>query len=219
ALWTAEGARPQVEIVLDTESPAVGQQVTAELRARDASFAPLSIQRVRARLHPLQAEEASEAEPTATTTTVNSAQEILFAPDTTEDGVWRASFIAPARGRFSLEANFAANQERGSTEKHFAIVAPTRMEAGASLDTLRRAARSSGGEMFSADQLNDLLERLSLLTQTAPTTEQRTWELRTWPPLAFLLALLLCAEWLIRRLKSRDEGGGMRDEKESIQLK
>jgi hypothetical protein len=196
----------------------VGQQVTAELRARDASFAPLSIQSVRARLQPLQAEDAGETETTATTT-VSSAQEILFAPDTAEDGVWRASFIAPARGRFSLEANFAANQERGSTEKHFAIVAPTRMEAGASLDTLRRAARSSGGEMFSADQLNDLLERLSLLTQTAPTTEQRTWELRTWPPLAFLLALLLCAEWLIRRLKSRDEGGGMRDEKESIQLK
>jgi hypothetical protein len=208
ALWTAEGARPQVEIVLDTESPAVGQQVTAELRVRDAAFAPLSIERVKARLQPLQAEETGEAATAETTTNASGAQEILFVPDAFEENVWRASFIAPARGRFSLEAEFASNQERGSTEKRFAIVAPTRMEAGASTDTLRRAARSTGGEMFSADQLNNLLERLSQHTLNAQTTEQRTFELRTWSPLAFLLALLLCAEWLILRMK--DKGGRMK---------
>lgn len=202
ALWTAEGARPQVEVVLDTESPAVGQLVTAELRVRDASFTPSGIERVKAHLQPLQAEEAGEAE---TATSASGAQEIVFAPDTSEASVWRASFIAPARGRFSLEADFLANKERGNTEKRFSVVAPARIEAGAALDTLRRAARSSGGEMFSADQLNALLERLSRNTPGAQTSERRTWELRTWPPLAFLLALLLSAEWLTRRLKSRNE--------------
>lgn len=202
ALWAAEGARPRVEIVLNTQSPAVGQQVSAQLRVRNTSFAPLNVGKVRALLRPLQAEEAGEAQTAAATaTSAGGAREILFAPDASGEEVWRASFIAPAPGRFSLEAEFEAGQERGVAETRFAVVPPTRLEAGTSLDTLRRAARSSGGELFASDQLNTLLEELSRHTQISRTTERRTWELRTWPPLAFLLALLLSAEWLILRMK------------------
>jgi H+/Cl- antiporter ClcA len=74
------------------------------------------------------------------------------------------------------------------------------------------------GDLFAADEINTLLERLDAQRLSAVERVSRTWELRTWPPLVFLLALLLSAEWLARRMKGRDEGGGMRDEKMPIQV-
>ncbi|HEV2914923.1 MAG TPA: hypothetical protein VGX92_16725 [Pyrinomonadaceae bacterium] len=194
-LWAAEGASPQVLIALDDETPAVGQEITAEIRVRDQSFAPSMLDRVKARLQPLT-DETGEA--TSNAAAAAAPQEILFAPDKTEASVWRARFRAPSRGRFSLEADYSANHGDGSTEKRFAVVAPARREAGAARDTLRRAARATGGELLATDQLNDLLERLSEPSQSAERV-RRTWELRTWWPLAFILPLLLSAEWLTRR--------------------
>jgi hypothetical protein len=213
ALWTAEGARPPVEIVLDDESPAAGQPVTAEIRVRDQSFASMKIDRVKARLQPL-AEDTSEA--AATTSDAPQPQEILFQPDERDASVWRARFIAPPqRGRFSLEADYVANGESGSAEMLFGVVERTRMETGAANDTLRRASRERGGELFTAAEINTLLERLA--THPSNTERvQRTWELRTWPPLPFLLILLLSGEWLTRRMKSKDEGGRMKDESRAM---
>jgi hypothetical protein len=209
ALWTAEGARAPVEIVLDDESPAASQSVTAEIRVRDQSFSSMKIDRVRARLQPL-AEETGEA---AAASAAPQPQEILFKPDEGDASVWRASFIAPpAHGRFSLEADYVANGESGSAELLFGVVAPVRMETGAANDTLRRASRERGGELFTADETNTLLEHLTTHRTSVVERVQRTWELRTWPPLAFLLTLLLSGEWLVRRMKGKDEGGRMRDE-------
>jgi hypothetical protein len=199
ALWAAEGASSQAEVMLDDESPAVGQEVTAEIRVRDQSFSPSGLDRVKARLQP-QVEDTGEG-----TAIAAEPQEILFAPDETDASVWRARFRAPALGRFSLEVDYKANHGEGSTEKRFAVVAPERLEAGAARDTLRRAAVESGGELFAAAQLNALLERLSAPPRDTEKAHH-TWELRTWWPLAFILPLLLSAEWLIRRWKGKDEG-------------
>lgn len=199
ALWTAEGARPQIEIVLDEESPAEGQLVTAEVRVRDQSFASMKIERVKASLQPL-AEDTGEAAQTSA-----GAREVLFKPDEWDASVWRARFIAPARGRFSLQADYVANRESGSSLKLFGVVARTRLETGAANDTLRRASRERGGELFAAEEINTLLERLSAHRLSAERV-RRTWELRTWPLLAFLITLLLSGEWLARRMKGKDEG-------------
>jgi hypothetical protein len=192
-MWAAEGARPQVEIILDQESPAVGQSVTAEIRVRDTSFAPLKLERVKAGLR-LFAEETDE---TAASDAVE-AQEILFAPDKREAGLWRARFVAPARGQFSLEADYLSGRETGSVEKRFAVVAPSQIETGAARDTLQRTARASGGELFVADQVDALFERLNTPSPAAEKV-RRTFELRTWWPLSLLIPLLLSAEWLARR--------------------
>ena len=191
-MWTAEGARPQVEIILDDDSPAVGQLVTAEIRVRDAAFVPLKLERVKASLQSL-AERAEEAG-----TSAAAPQEILFAPESGEAGVWRARFVAPARGQFSLEADYLSGKETGSAEKRFAVVAPSQIETGAARDTLQRTARATGGELFAADQTNALFDRLNAPSPT-PQKARRTWELRTFWPLALLLPLLLSAEWLARR--------------------
>ena len=202
ALWTAEGARPAVEIVLDDESPATGELVTAEIRVRDASFASIKIDRVKARLQPL-AEDTGGAAAATTTSAVPQPQEILFQPDERDASVWRARFIAPVRGRFSLEADYFANGKSGSALKFFGVVARTPLESGAANDILRRAARESGGDLFAADEINTLLERLNAQRLSAVESVRRTWELRTWPPLAFILALLLSVEWLARRIKEQ----------------
>jgi hypothetical protein len=190
-LWTAAGARAPVEIVLSDESPAVGNTVTAEIRARDATFAPLKIEKLSARLQPLT-EDASDSTSSAT-----QPRELSFAPDPADKSVWRSLFPLHARGRFALELEYAAGGHEGRIEKYFAVVAASPQSAGASLDTLRRVSRESGGDLINADT-NALVERL-LATPSSTETARRTWELRTWWPLAFLLPLLLSTEWFLRR--------------------
>jgi hypothetical protein len=189
-LWTAAGARPPVEIVLSDESPAVGSDVTAELRVRDASFTPLKIERLGARLQPLTEDAGDDSG--------SQPREIGFAPDATDESVWRARFIAPARGRFVLETEYMAAGKSASVEKHFAVVAASPEETGAAFDTLGRVSRESGGELLDASDTDTLTKRLAALPSNLKSV-RRTWEFRAWWPLAFLLPLLLSTEWLARR--------------------
>jgi hypothetical protein len=192
ALWTAAGARPEVEIVLSDESPAEGSVLTAEFRARDASFAPVKIEKLSARLQPLT-EDAGED-----SLSVAQPREISFSPDAADSNVWRARFPLPARGRFVLEIEYTAGGKSGNLEKHFAVVAASPREMGAALDTLSRVSRESGGGMLAATDINALGQRLTAISSSTRSV-RRTWELRTWWPLAFLVPLLLSAEWLARR--------------------
>ena len=191
-LWVSAFARPPVEIVLSDESPAEGGELTAEIRVRDASFAPVKIEKLNARLQPLTEDggEASQA-------TVEP-QEVSFAPDRADPSIWRASLRMGARGRFALEVEYVASGQKGSIEKQFAVVAQTPLETGAALDTLRRAARETGGDLVTTAEIESLAERLAA---TSPSAERarRTWELRRWWPLVFIIPLLLSAEWFARR--------------------
>jgi hypothetical protein len=190
-LWTAAGARAPVEIVLSDDAPAVGNMVTAELRARDASFAPLKIEKLGARLQPLTEDTGDSSTATA------PPREISFAPDPVDANVWRARFPLDARGRFALELDYAAGGQDGHLEKYFAVVAASRQDASASLDTLRRVSRESGGDLIAADTFA-LVECL-LAVPSNTESVRRTWELRTWWPLALLIPLLLSSEWFLRR--------------------
>ncbi|MDT5063586.1 MAG: hypothetical protein QOH63_4045 [Acidobacteriota bacterium] len=191
-LWTSAFARAPVEIVLSDESPAEGSEVWAEIRVRDASFAPLKIEKLNARLQPL-AENTGDASQVSA-----QSQEVLFAPDMTDASVWRARLHLNARGRFALEVDYVASGKTGSVEKQLAVVARTPVEAGAALDTLRRAARETGGDLVTTAEIESIAERLAA---TSPSREraQRTWELRSWWPLAFITPLLLSTEWFLRR--------------------
>jgi len=192
-LWASAGARPPVEIVLNNESPAEGSWVTAEVRVRDSSFAPLKIERLSVRLQPLKEDTGDSSE-------VNNVapQEIAFAPDEADVNVWRAHFRLSARGKFALEADYVAGGKTGSIEKQFGVVAQTPEETGAALDTLRRVSRESGGDLIAANEIDALAERLSAASAHKETVG-RTWELRRWWPLAFIIPLLLSTEWFLRR--------------------
>ncbi|HEY0407015.1 MAG TPA: hypothetical protein VGC89_14880 [Pyrinomonadaceae bacterium] len=194
-LWATAGAEPPLEIGLSDESPPAGRLLTAELRARDAAFAPLKIERLNARLQPLTEDATDASRENATPV------EVAFAPDENDQSVWRASFMINAPGQYALEVDYDAGGRSGSASKHFAVVAGLAYEPGAARDTLSRAARETGGALFSSDDAAALVERIAALPlDRAPT--RRTWELRAWWPLAFIIPLLLSAAWLIERLKT-----------------
>jgi hypothetical protein len=167
--------------------------LTAEIRVRDASFAPAKIEKLGARLQPLT-EDAGDS-PTAAT---EQPREIIFVPDSSDKSVWRARFSLGTRGRYVLETEYAANGKSGRIEKYFAVVSASPKATGAALDTLRRVSRESGGELFAATDTGALVERL-LSTRSSTGSVRRTWELRRWWPLAFLIPLLLSSEWFARR--------------------
>jgi hypothetical protein len=191
-LWTSAGARPPMEIVLSDESPVEGSEVWAEIRVRDASFAPLKIEKLNARLQPLTEDTGDASQMNA------QPQEIAFAPDAADASIWRAQLRLSARGRFALEADYVASGGKGSVEKQFAVVARTPAETGAALDTLRRISRETGGDLVTSGEIESIAERLSA-TSPGRETVRRTWELRTWWPLAFIIPILLSTEWFARR--------------------
>ncbi len=196
ALWATATARPPVEIVLSDESPAAGTFVTAELRVRDEIYAPLKIEKLSARLQSL-AEDSNQS-----ASVDDTSQEIIFAPDKSDASIWRARFAPDTPARFSLNMEYTANGKSGAAQKYFAVVAQTPTARGASRDTLQRLARATGGELFSASALDLMTEKLSALPQSRERV-RRTWELRDWWPLAFIIPLLLSTEWLLARMKKQ----------------
>lgn len=193
-LWSSASARAPAEIVLSDESPSEGNVVTAEIRVNDAMFTPLKVEKLNARLQPLV-----EAAPDPTQVAAQS-QEIAFSPDAEDASIWRARLRLSARGRFALEADYAAGGKTGSLEKQFAVVARTEEveESGAALDTLRRVARQTGGDLVTPEQMEWLAERLATNSRDRETVRRR-WELRSCWPLAFIVPLLLSTEWFLRR--------------------
>lgn len=191
-LWTSAGARVPVEIVLSDESPSEEGEVWAEIHVRDALFAPLKIEKLNALLQPLTEDTGDASRMSA------QPVEVAFAPDVMNASVWRARLRLRERGRFVLEADYVAGGVKGSVEKQFAVVARTPEERGAALDTLRRVSRETGGDLVTPDEIESTIERLAAISPDRETV-RRTWEVRRWWPLAFLLPLLLSAEWFARR--------------------
>ena len=197
-IWTSASARPPAEIFLSNDSPAQGSVVTAEIRVRELStFSPQKIEKLSAYLQPL-IEDANGAPGVL-------PRKIAFSPDASDISVWRAQLLAPSSGKYVLEINYAAGGKDGSVEKYFAVVEPQVEERGAAFDTLRRAARETGGDLIASDGIDALAERLSSASSSRGTVSH-TFELRTWWPLAFIIPLFLSAEWFARRWWKEEQG-------------
>jgi hypothetical protein len=193
-LWSATGARAPVELFLSDDSPPAGSEVVAELKARDALFNALKIERVNARLENII--EGGEGNSASAT---EDAREIAFAPDEQDASLWRARFIAPASGRFSLEVSYTTvGGKSGEASKFFTTVAPVALEAGAARDTLKRLSREMNGEEFESTQARGLAAKLAALPRRTAVSRS-VWELRSWWPLAIIVSLLLACEWFARR--------------------
>jgi hypothetical protein len=196
-LWAGSGARPPIEIVLSDDSPGVGDETTAEIRVRDEAFNPLTIEKLSGHLQ--QMSESEDAVHDA-----SSSREISFTPDTSDPSIWRARFIAPPVGRFSMQVKYTSMGKSGVVGKNFATVAPSSIEVGTSRDTLERIARKTGGDLYAISSLKSLSDRLTGLAATNQKVH-RTVELRSWWPLALIIPLLLSCEWLIVRMKTSNE--------------
>lgn len=141
--------------------------------------------------------------------TSNPLEEFIDAPmewDIEEDGVYRSSFIAEEEGVYSLLVDVASAAGEGgdtSAEKRAAfVVTPSLREyTNAELDSglLARIAEASGGSYFDLADAGALASTIEF----TPNAYSREVQLDLWdrPWLLGLLILLLCVDWVSRRMK------------------
>ncbi len=188
--WLAVSAPERITIELDREFYNVGDLVNVKATV-------------------LNDEYEADNDATLWMQTSNPLEEFVDAPmewDIEEDGVYRASFLAEEEGVYSLlldVASAAGESSDSSAEKRAAfVVTPSLREyANAELDSglLNRIAEVSGGSYFN-------LAGAAALTSTlefTPNAYSREVQIDLWdrPWLLGLLILLLCTDWIARRIK------------------
>lgn len=126
--------------------------------------------------------------------------------DIEDDGVYRSSFIVEEEGVYELLADVASATGTGgadSSEKTAAfVVTPSLREyTNAELDSglLSRIADSSGGGYFALADASGLAEAVEF----TPNAYSQQVQIDLWdrPWLLLLLILLLCSDWILRRLR------------------
>ncbi|MDT8427137.1 MAG: hypothetical protein RQ757_00050 [Pseudomonadales bacterium] len=126
--------------------------------------------------------------------------------DIEEDGVYRSSFVVEEEGVYKLlvdVASAAAEANPEAMERQAAlVVTPSLREytrAGRDTGLLTRIAEASAGKYFNASQLAQLPAEI----KHTPNAWTREIQQDIWnsPWLLALLVLLLCIEWVARRLK------------------
>jgi len=141
-----------------------------------------------------------------TTDPLDQVTDVPMEWDIAKDGVYRASFTAGEEGVFSLlvdVASAAADASIDSSEKRAAfVVTPSLREfTNAELDRglLARVAAASGGSYFNLADTQNLASAIEF----TPNAYSREVQIDLWdqPWLLALLILLLCADWIARRMR------------------
>ncbi|MGH9916823.1 MAG: hypothetical protein ACRD63_16235, partial [Pyrinomonadaceae bacterium] len=201
ALWASANAMPANEIVISDESPLTGSEVTVELTSNDLrTFKPQSIDQVHAMLNQIsdQTDDAPDDAPddAQSKTTAN----IPLTPVQSNHYIWHGKFIPPQSGRYTIVAKFSAGGKNLLIQKMMGISPAPKNQSvsGIAIDTLRRAARETGGDLYDESQLEELV---GSLIKHIDTTSKREYEilLRTWWPLAIIIPSILSLEWWLRR--------------------
>ena len=126
--------------------------------------------------------------------------------DIEEDGVYRSSFTVEEEGVFNLlvdVASAAGDAARDSSEKRTAfVVTPSLREytnAGLDSGLLARVSQASGGSYFDIDAAGNLSEAIEF----TPNAYSQEVQIDLWdrPWLLGLLILLLCIDWITRRMR------------------
>ncbi len=188
--WLAVSAPERITIEFDREFYNVGDEVNVKAIV-------------------LNDEYEADNDATLWMQTSNPLEEFVDAPmewDIDEDGVYRASFVAEQEGVYSLlvdVASAAGETSDSSAEKRAAfVVTPSLREyTNAELDRglLARIAEVSGGSYFDLSAAGALADTIEF----TPNAYSREVQIDLWdrPWLLALLILLLCADWISRRMK------------------
>jgi len=188
--WLAVSAPERVTIEFDREFYNVGDEVNVTATVLNEQYEPdndatLWIQ---------------------TTDPLDQTTDMPMEWDIEEDGVYRAGFTVEDEGVFSLLVDVAsAAGEAGidSSEKRAAfVVTPSLREyTNAELDSglLARVARAGNGGYFSLADAGGLAGAIEF----TPNAYSREVQIDLWdrPWLLALLILVLCADWIARRMK------------------
>lgn len=188
--WLAVSAPERITIEFDREFYNVGDEVNVKATV-------------------LNNEYEADNDATLWMQMTNPLDEFLDTPmewDIEEDGVYRASFEVEEEGVYSLlvdVASAAGETSSSSSEKRAAfVVTPSLREyTNAELDSglLGRIAEASGGNYFNLEGADALVDAIEF----TPNAYSREVQIDLWdrPWLLALLILLLCVDWMTRRIK------------------
>lgn len=188
--WLAVSAPQRISINFDREFYNVGDEVQVTATVLDDEFEP-------------------DNNATLWMQTITPLDQVTDTPmewDISEDGVYRSSFTVQDEGVFSLlvdVASAAGEAGREASEKRAAfVVTPSLREyTNAQMDSglLARIAEASGGNYFNVNNMGDLANTVEF----TPNAYSRQVQIDLWdrPWLLGLLILLLCLDWITRRLR------------------
>jgi uncharacterized membrane protein len=182
--WLAAAAPSRVELNMDRDVYAAGEQVRARVSVADRTYAPVNDAVVWFKV----------------TGPDGDIRDIPLQWAIEEDGVYSGTFTAGSEGVHQIEA--AATLATGEVSQAATgyLVAESNVEyidAGADVGLLQKIANGSGGKFYpdtEADQLvNDLKRRQKAVTVES---QQDIWDI---PPVLLTLFALLTVEWWVRR--------------------
>lgn len=188
--WLAVSAPERITIEFDREFYNVGDEVNVIATILNEEYEP-------------------DNDATLWMQTTDPQDQVVDTPmewDIERDGVYRASFTAGEEGVFSLlvdVASAAADARIDSSEKRAAfVVTPSLREfTNAELDRglLARIAQASGGSYFDLSNSAGLTDAIEF----TPNAYSREVQIDLWdePWLLALLILLLCVDWIARRMR------------------
>ncbi|MCG3118958.1 MAG: hypothetical protein ALAOOOJD_01254 [bacterium] len=185
--WLSLQSPDPVRISLERESFPPNESMTMQVNVQDSSFTAPENANVELRVI------APNGEPLALTAS----------PDLRQMGNYLASFEPTQEGLYTVEvlAHDQAGHFLGKAENAF-FVEPSHaelMHADLQAPLLQRLAEISGGRYFHLSEAENLPDAITVSKSSySKVTEQEIWD----APIFFLaIALLLAAEWFIRRSK------------------
>ncbi len=188
--WLAVSALNRVSIEFDREYYNAGDTVNVTARVLDTTYSPDN----NASLWMQRTDPFGEVSDTP------------MSWDIDEDGVYRASFAVQDEGVYKLLVDVAsaaaeANAEETERTVSFMVTPSLREYSRAGLDTglLSRIAEASGGKYYTPAQWSALPADI----EHTPNAYSRVVQEDLWdtPFLLALLILLLCVDWITRRMK------------------
>jgi uncharacterized membrane protein len=185
--WLSLQSPEPVRIALERESFAPEESMTMQVSVADSSFVAQENAHVELRVI------APNGEPVALTAS----------PDLRQPGNYLAQFEPSQEGLYTIEvlAHDQAGHYLGKAENAF-FVEPSHaelMHADLQAPLLQRLAEVTGGRYFHLSEAQNLPDAITVSKSSySKLTEQEIWD----APIFFLaIALLLAAEWFIRRSK------------------
>ncbi|MFT4862597.1 MAG: hypothetical protein ACI95C_001818 [Pseudohongiellaceae bacterium] len=188
--WLAVSAPQRITIDFDREFYNVGDEVNVTATVLNEEYQP----------------DNNATLWLQTTDPLDRATDTPMEWDIADDGVYRSSFIVEEEGVFNLlvDVSSAAGGagSGGLAQSTAFVVTPSLREyTNAQLDSglLARIAEQSGGAYFPINQVSALAEAIAF----TPNAYSREVQIDLWdtPWLLALLIFLLCADWIMRRLK------------------
>jgi uncharacterized membrane protein len=182
--WLAAAAPSQVELSLDQDAYAAGEQVRVRLSVADRTYAPVNDASVWLKV----------------TGPDGDIRDIPLQWAIEEDGIYTGTFTAGSEGIHQIEAAATLSSGEVSLAATGFLVAESNAEyidAGADIGLLQKIAVGSGGKFYADTDVNQLVDDLKRRQKTVTVENQQDiWDI---PLVLLTLFTLLTVEWWVRR--------------------